>query len=203
MTVENLTQTQVGEALRRLGNYRVRRTQTVALEGAPDGISGSLVLALGLRETRLRNVNGGARLERGVWVPSKDDRGVFQIASKYHAAELARMPGVAEGTWAPVIAGKSPADERYCPRFEDSLRFTLAAMHEAQALAEDHDVPVDERARFAVAAHNAGAGGALEGWLNGDVDENTTHGDYSAWVGHHAGIIRAWLREHDGWRIPG
>ncbi len=190
---------QVGSALRRCGHYRVVRAQRVALEGEPDGISGALLLALGLRETGLRNINGGARRVDGEWVPTKTDRGIFQIASEHHPHDLARMPGVAEGTWSPVIRPNSSAEDT-CPRFEDSLQFTLRGMHEAQAYAGDHGVPEDLLARFAVAAHNAGIGGALKGWGEHNIDKYTAKGDYSGWVLRHRGFIIRWLNDHPTWK---
>lgn len=190
----------VARAIVEFGNYRTRRCQYVALQGQPDGIFGITLMALGLRESALRNINGGAELVNGKWVATKTDKGVFQIASLYHAYSLARMPAVQEGTWAPVVAPGVTGDD-LCPRFEDSIQFTLRQMHEAQAFGADHDVPVRELPRFAVAAHNAGVGGALKGYREGNVDKYTAHGDYSAWVERHARKIQAWLVAHPGWRV--
>lgn len=198
--MSDFTPDQVGSALKRCGHYRVTRAQRVALEGEPDGISGALLLALGLRETGLKNINGGARKVDGEWVATKTDRGIFQIASEFHMADLARMPGVAEGTWGPVVAHGAQA-ENSCPRFEDSLQFTLRAMHEAQAYGEDHGVGISELPRFAVAAHNAGIGGALRGYNDGDVDAHTTGGDYSAWTLRHRTLINRWLADHATWKV--
>lgn len=112
------------------------------------------------------------------------------------------MPAVKEGTWGPVIDdGNTAYSFGYAPRFEQSLWFTLDNMHEAQAYAEDHGVPESELGRFAVAAHNGGIGGALQGWREGDVDKYTAGGDYSAWVARHATKIRAWLRDHPAWLV--
>ena len=47
--MSDYTADQVSAALKRLGHYRVVRIQRVALEGESDGISGALLLALGLR----------------------------------------------------------------------------------------------------------------------------------------------------------
>lgn len=200
----DLTDTQVGNALKNLGHYRVTRAQRVAREGDPDGISGALLLALGLRETHLRNIEGGAKREEGRWVaetdPGRMDTGVFQISRRYHTEDLRRMPAVKTGTWGLVVIGATAAQGGYCPRYEDSLRFTLSAMHEAQALAEDQKVPESERARFAVAAHNAGVGGALSGYREGDVDQYTTGGDYSAWVLRHRTLVNRWLGAHPNWK---
>lgn len=201
----NLTDSQIGDRLTQLGHYRVMRTQEVANQGLPDGISGSLILALGLRETGLTNVEGGAELVNGVWVPQSDpnkkDVGVFQISRLYHKASLALMPGVKIGTWTPVVNGKSAANGGYCPRFEDSLQYVVKSMHEAQAYGGDHDVKEADLPRFAVAAHNGGMGGALQGYRVGNVDKYTTGGDYSAWCLYHKTGINHWLAEHPNWRF--
>lgn len=199
-----LTPEIVGKALANLGHYRVMRVQRAALEGEPDGISGALLLALGLRETTLRNIEGGAKQVNGKWVPETDplrmDVGWVQISRRYHLAELRRMPGVRTGTWAPVVDGKTAADAGHAPRFEESLRYVLDAMHEDMAFGEDNGVTHD-LVRFAVAAHNAGAGGALKGWKAGDLDRYTAGGDYSRWVLHHRTLANQWLGEHPNWRV--
>lgn len=199
--MNDYTGAQIDAALRRLGSYRVRRAQTVAKEGPPDGISGATILALGLRESDLRNVNGGLKLVDGKWQtdPEKPDHGVFQISTKHHAVALKAMPGVEEGSWWPVIEGATAYDFGHCPRFEESLRYTLELMHEAQAYGTDHGVI--ELGRFSVAAHNAGIGGAYRGWKEGNVDKYTTGGDYSAWVLRHSRLIREWLHDHLAWRV--
>lgn len=162
------------------------------------------MLALGLRETGLQNVNGGAILLNGEWVlpdPQHRDDGVFQISRDHHPLFLKRMVAVEEGTWGPVIDGFTAYSAGYCPRFEDSLQFTVTMMHEAQAYADDHGVPQLELGRFAVAAHNAGVWGAIKGWREGDVDKYTTYGDYSEWVMFHRTAINLWLKDHPGWRV--
>ena len=44
----------------------------------------------------------------------------------------------------------------------------------------DEATTLDRTSEGAVAAYNAGAGGAIKGFAGGDVDANTAHGDYSA-----------------------
>lgn len=203
--MERLTQEQVGSAIKGFGNYRTRRTQTVANLGPPDGISGATLIALGLRETKLKNINGGAvRGDGGQWVeapPEEQDGGCFQISRVHHAAQLKRMLAVVAGTWTPVIDGKTAFDPGCCPRFEDSLQFTLLEMHEAIAYAEDSGVPDDIWPRFAIAAHNGGKGGALKGYREGDIDRYTAMGDYSAWVQYHRTLVNRWLNDHDNWKV--
>lgn len=201
-------QDQIGQALARLGAYRVRRAQTVAAEGKPDGISGALVLALGMRETWGRNVQGGAKYDavKKKWValdPSnpddaaKMDVGWTQINRGYHYRTLLQMPAVASGTWGPVIEGKNPVNAGYVPRFEEALRFTVNELQEAVAYGHDHGVM--DPVRYAVAAHNAGMGGALRGEKEGSVDKYTANGDYSEWVMAAKSQVNQWLGKHPNW----
>lgn len=206
MPSQHLTLDQVGACLRRAGHYRVIRAQVVGAEGAPDLISGITVLAMGLRETKLLNVNGGATWDKVAqrWVespPEEQDGGVFQISRVHHPTDLKRMPGVAEGTWGPVIEGVTAFTPGYCPRYEDSLQFTILEMREAIAFAEDSGVRDADWLRFAIAAHNGGKGGALRGYREGDVDKYTALGDYSEWVLAHAKLIRSWLNQHGRWKV--
>lgn len=204
-----LTQKSVDDAIARLGNYRVRRIQKVALEGEPDGISGALLLAFGLRETGLQNIIGGLRRdEEGHWIPETDparqDVGVFQISRIYHSAALRLLPGVVNGTWGPCIPFATAADAGMVPRFEDSLQFTLRMMHEHMAMAEDAGVKnLSGRVDIAIAAHNAGFAGALRGFREGSVDKYTTQQDYVTWVKAHRTKVNHALQSDRfaNWRV--
>jgi hypothetical protein len=192
----------IATALANLGNYRVRRVQEVALEGAPDGISGFLLLALGYRETSLRNINGGATWDPVAkkWVAAKRDRGWLQINQDYHADWLKSVPGCPEGTWVPE-PGHSAFEVGYCPRFTDALRFTVDEFHEALAFAEDNGVPKEDRVRFAIAAHNAGLGGARKGYREGNVDKYTALGIYSYAILETRPQIQSWITKHPKWYV--
>jgi hypothetical protein len=198
-----LTDETVGKFLVGLGNYRVKRAQQAALQGTPDGISGGLLLALGLRESHLTNVEGGAKLVDGRWVaqddPNRMDVGWTQISRLHHLDSLRRMPGVKVRTWAPVVSGKTAADGGYAPRFEEALQFTIQELREAQAYGQDHGVDRNDLVRFAIAAHNAGSGGAVRGFREGDVDKYTARGDYSAWVLATKAQVNGWLTTHPNW----
>lgn len=204
--MKDLTETQVDRFLAQLGNYRVRRVQTVCNEGQPDGISGSLFLALGLRETLLQNIEGGAKLDiaTGKWVAQDDpelmDVGVFQISRKFHIRDLELMLGVQDGTWAPVIGNRNAGDSGFVPRFEEALQYTLREFHENMAQLEEH-VPVRDLVQVAVAAHNAGVAGALHGYNMKDIDINTAGGDYSVWVLRHRTMVNHWLGQHPKWIV--
>lgn len=200
------TSAQVQTALHNAGHYRVVQAQRVAGEGDPDGISGALLLALGIRETGLRNIQGGAKQVGSRWVALDEedahlmDVGALQISRRYHPDTLRRLPAVKAGTWGPVVAGKSPMDYGFVPQWTTALRFTIDEMREAIAFAHDHGIKGAAAVRFAVAAHNAGVGGALDGHRRGDVDRNTAHGDYSKWVLETRTAVNAWLGKHPNWK---
>lgn len=200
----------IAKSLSTLGNYRVKRAQQVAGEGPSDGISGSLLLALTLRETWGRNIEGGAKLVDGKWVAldpnnpddaHKMDVGAFQINRGYHKDQLQKMPAVKVGTWQPVVPGKTPYDPGFVPRFEEQLQFTIKELRDASLYARNNGVKQEDRARFAIAAHNAGKGGALKGYREGDVDKYTTNGDYSADILAKRSQVNHWLNEHPNWKV--
>lgn len=187
----DLSLTQIGAALTRLGHYRVMAAQAVALEGAPDGISGALLLSLGLRETGLRNINN----------PSDTDHGCFQISELYHWGWLAKQPGCKEGEWT-VSPGHSAVEDGYCPRYTPALEYAIDVLHTGLEYARVKRLPEIARISFAVASYNAGVGGAMNGYKAGDVDRYTTGLDYSSWVLRHRTMVNQWLRDHPNWRVP-
>jgi hypothetical protein len=190
--VADLTEKQVSDALRRLGHYRVITAQTVALDGDPDDISGALLLALGLRESLLQNINNSA----------ETDHGCFQISELYHLAFLRSEPGCPAGTWKPR-AGHTADETGYCPRYTPALMYAERMLISARAYAASKGIPKSQRVPFAVAAYNAGVGGATRGYSAGDVDRYTTGRDYSAWVIRHKVKIHRWLTnpDHRNWLV--
>lgn len=179
------TQSDVTFALKRLGEYRCMRAQEV-METSQNLLKGSHALALGLRETWGQNIEGGAKQVNGNWVkeddPKRMDVGWLQISRRYHPTALAKMPGVKVGTWAPVVSGKTANDGGYVPRFTDGLRFTVEELMSSIQYGSTNGVPEDKLIQYAIAAHNAGRGGALSGVKEGNVDKYTAGGDYSSWV---------------------
>lgn len=178
----------VDVCLTRLGHYRVQAAQKVALEGEPDGISGALLLSLGLRESGLRNINN----------PAETDHGCFQISELYHPDFLQAQPGCPAGSWR-VAAGHRAIENGYCPRYTPALSYAnrMLRVNRGVGIARKAPDPV----RFSVAAYNAGVGGALAGLEHGDVDKFTTGGDYSAWVLAARSKVNAWLGEHPNWKV--
>jgi hypothetical protein len=186
---------QIGDALTQLDNYRVKRVQQVL--GPHLGI---LALALGLRETGLKNIEGGAVLKGGEWVFAPLDVGAFQISRKAYPWALGRMPAVKAGSWAPIEHGHTPMDIGYVPRYEEQVQFLKPEFHETRAWCMDHKIRGAERDQFTASAHNAGLGGAIEGWKRGDVDLNTAHGNYGRFVVAQMPTISRWLEDHARWK---
>lgn len=184
----DFTQTQVDSALKRLGRYRVMAAQEIAAEGAPDEFSGATVLSVGLRESVLQNINN----------PAETDHGCFQITELFHAEWLASQPGCKAGTWR-VEAGHTALEDGYCPRYTPACVYALDLLKFNAAYAKAK-VPSADPLRFALAAYNAGIGGALRGHREGDVDKYTTGGDYSAWCVRHRTKVNSFLTRHPDWR---
>lgn len=186
----------VAEAMSNLGHYRVLAAQEFALEGEPDGISGALLLSLGLRETALQNINN----------PTQTDKGCFQITELYHGDWLRKQPGCPVGTWK-AVPGHSAIEDGYCPRYTPALVYAVDILHQNQLLAVNKGLfkkaSDPECVRFAIAAYNAGFGGALEGHRAGDVDLKTTGKDYSAWVLAARTEVNRWLVRHPNWTPEG
>jgi len=195
----DLSQAQVGDALKNLGHYRVVTAQVIAAEGEPDLISGALLLSLGLRESHLRNVEN----------PAKTDKGVVQITKLWHATWLRTQPGCKAGDfsvdptksdeWRIAPGNHTALEDGYVPRFTPAMVYACDMLKDAIVVAPKGQ---DDKAliRFAVASFNAGVGGAKKGLAEGDVDKYTTGGDYSAWVIRHRSLVQRWLNDHPNWK---
>jgi hypothetical protein len=201
------TMSQINIALKRLTQARVRRTQELANQFGREKLPGSLILSLGLRETWLRNILGGAKQVGGRWVgldPEADweemDAGALQISKKYHEDALRKMEGAMAGTWA-VVEGANAYEKGMVPTYRDAVPFVLEEMADSLDYARTEEVPEEDRQRFAVAAHNAGKGGAMAGYRAGNVDRNTAGGDYSAWVLDAQRKVQRWLDTHPKWKV--
>lgn len=183
------TEDQVGRVLKRLGHYRVVAAQEAANEGPSDGISGALLLALGLRESGLQNINNAA----------ETDHGCFQISELFHLDWLSKQPGCEAGTWV-AVSGHNAADTGYCPRYTPALTYALGMLKDAVAFGRSKGVKEADLVRFAVASYNGGLGGALSGYKAGDVDKYTTGGDYSAWTLRNRLPVQHWLDHNPTWK---
>lgn len=196
------TPAEVGHDLARFSNYRVLRTQQLCQH---THMHASVLMALGLRETSLQNICGGAVWEDGKWVQSYTDRGCFQISEQVsdEADWLATVPGCKNGAWSPTDPPSTALEPMHVPRFTDAAVFAIgkSEVNRRQALAAG--VKEADVLRFTVAAHNAGFSGALTGYREGDVDKHTAHGDYSAWVMKQSYVIHDWVVSHPAWVYHG
>jgi hypothetical protein len=201
----DLTTFQLQDALHHFGAYRIHRVGEVlaGLENSRN-VTQAQVLALGLRESFLRNVEGGAKMVDGRWVKQDDpklmDVGPFQISRWWHRDALQKMPAVEVGTWKPVQVAHTAYDGGYAPQFEDSVNYAVNELVASVAWAKAQGIKKTDRVRLAIAAHNAGRGGALSGYRKGDVDLLTARQDYSAWVLRHAARVDQWLDAKPGRR---
>lgn len=202
MPANEPTNAEVGHSLAVFGNYRVLRCQQLC-ERAENFPHPSTLMALGLRETGLANIDGGAvKGPNGEWVRSFTDRGCFQIAESEAEDWLKSVPGCPEGQWSPKT-GHNALEAHYAPRFTDAAEYTIREFHEHRTQALKAGVSAIDIERFCIAAHNAGFSGALAGYRNGNVDENTALGDYSKWVQKYAGVIHNWVVAHPHWVYDG
>jgi hypothetical protein len=191
------TAAEIGHALAELGNYRVLRVQEVCYPYHP--IPASVMLGIGFRETGLRNICGGATWDGTKWVQSYSDRGWLQISDVYEADFLKQAEGCKEGEWGPANPPVKAITERHVPRFTPALNYVKQSMLNSMEFAFGQGVPSGLLLRFAIAAHNAGDGGALRGYREGNVDKYTAHGDYSQYVLALQPAIHDWITTHPNW----
>jgi hypothetical protein len=115
----------------------------------PDG----LLLAIASQETDMNDVVGDGG----------HGRGLFQIDDRSHTTFLTKQGAGGAGGKPPV-----PAAARYAA---DLLR----SNHE---FGVKNGVRSADRVKFMLSAYNAGPGGAIAGYREGDSDKRTTGGDY-------------------------
>jgi hypothetical protein len=152
--------------MRRFGARRFFELEAAIKPIRVRDVGAGILLAVGTRESNLMNVNN----------PAGTDRGVFQITDLYHEDWLADFPGCPEGSWIPE-PGKTAADEGYCPTLADGARMAYTIL--SGGLFQARRLGTPQPVRFALAAYNAGVGGATKGFNEGDVDKYTTGGNYS------------------------
>lgn len=193
------TAEEVGSALAHLGNWCVLHVQEVCYPYTK--VPASVMLGIGYRETALKNICGGATWDGSKWVQAFTDRGYLQISDQVEneAEWLAKVPGCKNGEWVPDGTHKA-IDPMHVPRFSDATAYVYKTLISDMDFGHAHGVPTNELLRFAVAAHNAGPTGALEGFQAGNVDAHTAHGDYSAYVMAVRDPIHAWIATHPNWQ---
>lgn len=205
--MDYLTDTQVANALRQFGNYRTRRVFGEA-ERDYDAVCW---LAMGMRESLLQNIEGGAVWDGTRWVratrPEDMDVGPFQISRRWQRDALLKMkPAVRAGTWSPYFDDHTAYDGGFCPRFEESVIFMRREFYSYRSYADSKGVAVSRRFNFCICAHNAGAGSALRAWAQGgtlaDFDSVTAGGDYVSWVRKTMIQVEDWCLSHPNWTAP-
>jgi hypothetical protein len=156
--------------LDRFGEHRITIVAELAHSGAPDGIGPALLMALGSRETNIHNIVGDGGHGRG-WL---------QIDDRFHGPWLKAHPGIPSGSWGPPKNGANALAVGCVPTLTHSTLKAIELLQGAMSVAAANGLERERRLRFAVAAYNAGPGGALRGLRHGDVDAFTTGNDYSA-----------------------
>ena len=163
--------------LRNFTRWRTERVLEIFAAGEPDRLHGTLALAIGSRETNLRNIVGGGYFEDGEWVATGEDRGLWQISAKWHPAWLKSDPGCISGEYAEAYTtsqggafprGRVPGLTHGAKKVRSILRFNCT-------YAESQGVDTADVLQVAVAGYNGGIGSAIRAEKDyGDPDGVTT-----------------------------
>jgi hypothetical protein len=180
----NISEADLELELEAFGAHRIQVISELAHQGADIGLGPALLLALGSRETNLQNIVGDVGHGRG-WL---------QIDDRFHGPWLDRQAGCASGSWKATF--KSALPEGRVPTLSAATIHAIELLRQNFTFARGRGVAKPDLLRFACAAYNAGAGGALSGFHANNVDANTTGADYSADVMSRRQAIRAWLKAH-------
>jgi hypothetical protein len=202
------TQAELTPVMENFGQEAALIVQRKVLVAFPGGwFRPEHAMALGLRETGLRNIRGGAKLVDGVWEPTDTDEGWLQITNTLEPNRvwLKTVPGCPNGSWRPDMTGwdahtVTALTANHNPTLSAALGYTLRQIITQRGQAYANRVKAPDALRFVIAAHNAGFSGALDGYEAGNVDLHTTLGDYSADVLANAPVIAAWLAAHPSWQ---
>lgn len=139
----------------------------------------ALLKAVMSRETDMRNIVGDGGHGRGGW----------QIDDRWHGAWLEQVRGCRSGSSIPVYRSARPAGR--VPTISVGARKAAAILEANVEAAIRAGIPDGHRMDVAVAAYNAGMGGALRGWkTDRNPDRFTTGADYSRDVLARARILR-------------
>ena len=188
--------------LLRFKRWRVERVLSLAAEGGPDMIHGTLLLAMGSRETNLQNIVGGGYFDdAGRWHTTGVDRGLYQVNAGYHERWLRSVPGCLSGSYAEVYStndgGAFP--EGRVPGLTASTKKAIAILRWNITYARKQGIPEFDLVRVAVAGWNSGVGTSIKAYKEkGDPDKYTTGGDYSRDVLERQRKIRAFI-QRKGW----
>lgn len=181
----NITKAQLEAELEAFGRHRLEIVTELTHEGPPDRVGPALLLAMGSRETDLRNIVGDAGHGRG-WL---------QIDDRFHAGWLSQHRGCASGSFKARFASALPQGR--VPTLTAATLRAVEMLNSNMQFGLTHGVPQAKALRFALAAYNAGPSGTLSGFQGGDVDANTAHGDYSADVLERKRVVGRFLTRLD------
>lgn len=131
-------------------------------------ITDALVIAIMSRETNCQNVVGDGG----------HGRGILQIDDRYHADWLGKHKGCKSGSFT-VAKGHDALDSGYVPTTTAAIDFLCDYLTASIEYAKRNGVANGSRLKFAVSSYNAGQGGAMKGYRQGDSDKYTAHGDYA------------------------
>jgi hypothetical protein len=175
----NATTIDLDHQLSRFGPARIAVLhKTLRAIQAPH-VSPVLVLAVGSRESGLRNIVGA----------DGHGRGVFQQDDRFQQASLNNTRGCRQGSYVPAFASALPKGR--VPTLAAGCRRLVETIEANVALAIRWGIPNGHRLRFALAAYSAGPGGAMIGWRDHhDADRRTEGGDYSEDIMERAGALR-------------
>jgi hypothetical protein len=165
------TQAEVIAHLRHFGKARWDAVREVAHEGENDGIGISLLVAIGLRETWMNNIEGDGGHGKG-WL---------QVDNRAFPAWLKSHAGCKSGSWS-FAKGHHAYESGYVPGLTAGTHLAITLLRGNIAGARRARVPAGSRIRVAVAGYNCGLGNALAAYKGGSVDARTTGRDYSHWV---------------------
>lgn len=188
--------------LLRFKRWRVERVLSLAAEGGPDMIHGTLLLAMASRETNMTNVVGGGYFDdHGQWHTTGTDRGLYQFNAPIHERWLRSVRGCASGSYAEVYmpedGGAFP--EGRVPGLTASTKKAIAILRFNITYARKQGIPEFDLVRVAVAGWNSGVGTSINAYKQkGDPDYYTTGKDYSRDVLERQGKIRAFIQRR-GW----
>lgn len=193
----------VDRRLRAVGSTRVKKVQVVARE-QNDLVSGPLLLAIMLRESGGRNVQGDQGHARGAfqihdafWREALESVRGCRMAATIPDAD---RPIIGKRMWVPV-PGRNAADPGYCPTIEDGARIAVVILNGYVRQAQAANITaVSDLIAVAVAAYNCGFGAALKGYRAGAVDQGTTGRDYSKDCLLRRSEVSKWLRAHPNWQ---
>jgi Putative peptidoglycan binding domain len=115
----------------------------------PDG----LLLAIASQETDMNDVVGDGG----------HGRGLFQIDDRSHVTFLTKQGAGGAGGKPPIAA---------------AARYAADLLRANNDFGVRNGVRAPDRTKFMLSAYNAGAGGAIAGYREGDSDKRTTGGDY-------------------------